>query len=115
MRVAGWSSCIWRLRRGACIRFIHAAPPLWRRTKDGRLYRVCRGDKEDLRPVAAPLQAGPLDLRLRVLDAIVDGSSSRSPWLHWTLDKRVADKYREDARLRYGDQHNYVILSLIHI
>ena len=59
--------------------------------------------------MAAPLQAGPLDLRLRVLDAIVNGSSSRSPWLHRTLDKRVADKYREDARLRYGDVHNYVI------
>jgi len=74
------------------------------------LYRVCRGDQEDLRPVADPLQAdNDLELRLQVLDAIVNGGWSRSPWLHWTLDMGVADKYREDARLRYGDVHNYVI------
>jgi len=73
------------------------------------LYRVCRGDGDDLREVAAPLHAGPLDHRLQVLDAVVNGSSKRSPWLHWTLDKHVADKYRMDGRRRYGDACNFVI------
>jgi len=50
-----------------------------------------------------------LDLRLQVLNALANGGWSPSPWLHWTLDMGVADKYRKEARLKYGDEHSYVI------
>jgi len=74
------------------------------------LYRVCRGDRADLRPVAGPLQAdNDLDLRLQVLNALVNGGWSPSPWLHWTLDIGVANKYWQEARLRHGDEHSYVV------
>jgi len=76
--------------------------PIW-------LYRVCRGDGDDLREVAVPLRTDPLDHRLQVLDAVVNGSFKRSPWLHWTLDKRISDKYRMRGRDRYGDTHNFMI------
>jgi len=45
-----------------------------------------------------------------VLDALANGGCwSPSPWLHWTLDRGVADKYRKEAQLKYGDEHSYVI------
>ena len=86
-------------------------PSPWR-PKPPWAYRVCRGDGADLRPVAGPLRVDDdLELRLLVLDALANGGwgPSPSPWLHWTLDMGVADKYWEEARLRYGDEHSYVI------
>ncbi len=60
--------------------------------------------------MADPLRTdNEVDLRLQVLNALVNGGWIPSPWLHWTLDLGVANQYLKEARLKYGDERSYVI------
>ena len=81
------------VRNAACA--MSPPTPLW-------LYRICHGDGGDLEE-GPPLLGDPVGHRRQVLDAVSNGSHKRSSWLHWTLCKWVAAKYRERGRDQYGD------------
>ena len=87
------------VRNAACA--MSPPTPLW-------LYRICRGDGGDLEE-GPPLLGDPVGHRRQVLDAVSNGSHKRSPWLHWTLCRRVAAKHRERGRDQYGDKNNFTV------
>ena len=87
------------VRNAACA--MSLPTPLW-------LYRICRGDGGDLEE-GPQLLGDPVGHRRQVLDAVSNGSHKRSPWLHWTLCKWVAAKYRERGRDQYGDKNNFTV------